>query len=192
MDDCLPTRDTSIARVSGLSVTAQLAGRGGAAQRRVRAPHTCAMVPAGEVRIAGAERAPDIGVMSLPRSSRQRYRRFVDDYKHRRLDDGTALTPSGNGASPVAPAATERRGRRRQYIREYLRWLRPYRYAVVGLFALALFSAGLQMIEPLFMRFIIDRVLLNPRLDAARLRAGVMPLGAKRAAPRLRAWGRPR
>jgi ATP-binding cassette, subfamily B, bacterial len=105
--------------------------------------------------------------MSLPRSSRQRYRRFVDDYKHRRLDDGTALAPSGNGASLTAPGTTEQRGRRRQYVREYLRWLRPYRYAVVGLFALALVAAGLQMIEPLFMRFIVDHVLLNPRIDAA-------------------------
>jgi ATP-binding cassette subfamily B protein/subfamily B ATP-binding cassette protein MsbA len=105
--------------------------------------------------------------MSLPRSSRQRYRRFVDDYKHRRLDDGTAPAPSGNGASLTAPGATEQRGRRRQYVREYLRWLRPYRYAVVGLFALALVAAGLQMIEPLFMRFIVDHVLLNPRIDAA-------------------------
>jgi ATP-binding cassette subfamily B protein/subfamily B ATP-binding cassette protein MsbA len=105
--------------------------------------------------------------MSLPRSSRQRYRRFVDDYKHRRLDDGTAPAPSGNGASLTATGATEQRGRRRQYVREYLRWLRPYRYAVVGLFALALVAAGLQMIEPLFMRFIVDHVLLNPRIDAA-------------------------
>src|SRR5262249_6026953 len=34
-------------------------------------------------------------------------------------------------------------------------------------FVLALFVAGLEMIEPLFMRFMIDRVLLNPELDSA-------------------------
>jgi ATP-binding cassette subfamily B protein/subfamily B ATP-binding cassette protein MsbA len=103
--------------------------------------------------------------VNLPRSSRQRYRGFVEDYQHRRLDDGTAPAPSGNGTAP--DTAAERRGKRRQYVREYLHWLRPYRYAVAGLFALALVAAGLQMIEPLFMRFIIDRVLLNQQIDAA-------------------------
>jgi ATP-binding cassette subfamily B protein/subfamily B ATP-binding cassette protein MsbA len=52
-------------------------------------------------------------------------------------------------------------------VRDYLRWLWPYRYAVAAVFVLALIGAGLQMIEPLFMRFIIDRVLLATGLDAA-------------------------
>ncbi|HEY5414559.1 MAG TPA: ABC transporter ATP-binding protein, partial [Gemmatimonadaceae bacterium] len=117
--------------------------------------------------IARSGVAPDIGVVNHPRSSRQRYRGFVEDYKHRRLDDSIASgTTSQNGQAPDA-AAIERRGKRRQYVREYLRWLRPYRYAVVGLFLLALLTAGLQMIEPLFMRFIIDHVLLDRDLDAA-------------------------
>jgi len=104
--------------------------------------------------------------VSHPRSSRQRYRGFVEDYKHRRLDDSIASgNTSQNGKAPDA-AATARRGKRRQYVREYLHWLRPYRYAVVGLFLLALLTAGLQMIEPLFMRFIIDHVLLDRDLDA--------------------------
>ena len=112
-------------------------------------------------------------------SSRQRYRGFVDDYRHGRLDDKTeaadgrkSLTdPSKNGAD----AATKEsrgllRGKRREYLREYLRWLAPHRFAVAAVFVLALTTAGLQMIEPLFMRFIIDRVLLNTALDtAARL-----------------------
>jgi ABC-type bacteriocin/lantibiotic exporter with double-glycine peptidase domain len=39
-------------------------------------------------------------------------------------------------------------------------------------FFLAVSAAGLQMAEPLFMRFIIDRVLLNAEHDAAaRLRS---------------------
>ena len=62
------------------------------------------------------------------------------------------------------PTAT---GRRRAYVREYLRWLQPHRMAVGTLFMLALAVAGLQMIEPLFMRYIIDRVLLNTTLDTA-------------------------
>jgi ATP-binding cassette subfamily B protein/subfamily B ATP-binding cassette protein MsbA len=101
------------------------------------------------------------------RSSRQRYRGFVEDYKQRRLDDGTE-------ASEPAPTLARGRlfgsGRQRQYMREYLRWLRPHRFAVGIVFLLALVTAVLQMAEPLFMRFIVDRILLNEALDrTARL-----------------------
>jgi ATP-binding cassette subfamily B protein/subfamily B ATP-binding cassette protein MsbA len=115
--------------------------------------------------------------MERPRSSRQRYRVFVQDYKHRRLDDATE--PGGEKAPPAdAPAASSfkaawnawrpGRGKRREYIREYLHWLRPHRYAVTFLAVLALVGAGLEMIEPLFMRFIVDHVLLNRALTAAQ------------------------
>ena len=111
-----------------------------------------------------------------PHSSRQRYRVFVDDYRHRRLDDKLDGADHGKPAEPQPVEVTPRRalglarlsgGKRRQYVREYFRWLRPYRSAVAGVFVLALIGAGLQMIEPLFMRFIIDRVLLNNALDAS-------------------------
>src|SRR5919109_5025226 len=101
------------------------------------------------------------------RSSRQRYRRFVEDYKHRRLDeagetgrDGTrsdGAAKAGEDAS-TPPVRRPDRGKRRQYLRDYMRWLWPHRYAVGVVFLLAVTAAGLQMIEPLFMRFIIDRV----------------------------------
>ncbi len=117
--------------------------------------------------------------MKHPHSSRQRYRRFVEDYKQRRLDDETEAGKDGqlDGANKRgdenvrAAAPTARRGKRREYLHEYLRWLWPHRYAVAVVFLLAIVVAGLQMIEPLFMRFIIDRVLLNPELDdtSARL-----------------------
>src|ERR1051326_1409232 len=102
----------------------------------------------------------------LSRSSRHRYRGFVKDYKQGRLDDSDekgkkpddAAKSNGEAASPES-----KRIKRREYMRAYLRWLRPYRYAVGGLFFLALVVAGLEMIEPLFMRFIIDRILLNER-----------------------------
>ncbi len=89
--------------------------------------------------------------MNRPRSSRQRYLSFVEDYRKRRLDD-----PAG-----------QKSGKAREYIGEYLRWLRPHRYAAAALLALALTGAGLQMVEPLFMRYIVDRVLLKAGLDAA-------------------------
>jgi len=101
------------------------------------------------------------------RSSQQRYRAFVEDYKRRRLDD-SGETPDGpdgtNAPADPAQARRERRGRQRAYLRDYLNWLRPHRYAVGGVFVLALLVAGLQMVEPLFMRYMVDRVLLVPGL----------------------------
>lgn len=114
-----------------------------------------------------------------PRSSRQRYLRFVEDYRLRRLDDALEqgdgqrklADPANAGdAAAAADSPPRPRAKRRQYVREYLRWLWPHRYAAGALFLLALLGAGLEMVEPLFMRFIIDQVLLNTVLDAtARL-----------------------
>src|SRR5262245_8541075 len=105
------------------------------------------------------------GILRLerPRSSRQRYRGFVQDYKHRRLDDRTEnghdKKPPDDSAKPDEDSSApetrnKRRGQRREYLRAYLRWLWPHRYAVGAVFLLALLVAGLEMIEPLFMRFI--------------------------------------
>ena len=112
-----------------------------------------------------------------PLTSRDRYRGFVEDYRHGRLDDDKQtdgakhadVTTVSTGNGQASPAATKR-SNRRKYVRDYLNWLRPHRYAVGAVFLLALIAGALQMVEPLFMRFIIDRVLLNKGLDApARL-----------------------
>src|SRR5262249_54546181 len=108
------------------------------------------------------------------RSSRQRYRAFVQDYKHGRLDDasenGEERKRPDTSTSPSEKAEESgraRRDKRREYVREYLRWLWPHRYAVTTLMLFALVAAGLEMVGPLFMRFMIDHVLLNAKLDAA-------------------------
>jgi len=117
-----------------------------------------------------AVRSPNGPVIDRTRSSRKRYRGFVQDYKEKRLDavDGEPQTQQGGvqdseEGSPPRPA----REKRREYLRDYFRWLWPHRYAVGALFLFALIAAALEMVEPLFMRFIIDRVLLNTTLDAA-------------------------
>lgn len=110
-------------------------------------------------------------------SSRQRYRRFVRDYKARRLDeigeaqdahkresDGGALTPTGEGPAARQPLFAPRR---RDMLRAYTRWLWPHRVSIALLFVLALVGAGTQMVEPLFVRYIVDRVLLNTSVPAA-------------------------
>jgi ATP-binding cassette subfamily B protein len=97
------------------------------------------------------------------RSSRQRYHGFVEDYKLRRLDDTAAAVDPTRG--PEANQA--RRANRRDYLRKYIGWLRPHAFAIGVVFVLALIVGGIEMVQPLFMRFIVDRILLNSALDAA-------------------------
>lgn len=110
--------------------------------------------------------------MTRPASSKQRYRQFVEDYKHRRLDeiaDAAEFKPKAEEPKPADTTKPARfpwqRGNRRQYLREYVRWLWPHRKTVAFVATFALMVAGLEMIEPLFMRYIIDKVLLNEALD---------------------------
>src|ERR1051326_6106381 len=113
--------------------------------------------------------------MNRPRSSRQRYRLFVEDYEQRRLDEKAEAEnqkhlEEAEGTAAELPAAEARgkcAGKRREYLREYVRWLRPHRYEAGVLLALALAGACLQMVDPLFMRFIVDQVLLKTMPDAA-------------------------
>jgi ATP-binding cassette subfamily B protein/subfamily B ATP-binding cassette protein MsbA len=105
-------------------------------------------------------------------SSRKRFRKFREDYRLRRLDDDRPKPAGVTAAEPgsTAPAADAvkpktRLSLRSGHLRNYLAWLRPHRWMVAFVFVLALLVAGLQMIEPLFMRFMIDNVLLATGLD---------------------------
>ncbi len=117
-------------------------------------------------------------------SSRRRYRGFVANTKAGRLDAATDArddfrsaaqgTPdaAAEATSPAAAIAKTKtdgllRGKRKQYLRAYLQWLWPHRGAVAGLFTLALVGAAMEMVEPLFMKYMIDSVLLAPNLDLA-------------------------
>jgi ATP-binding cassette subfamily B protein/subfamily B ATP-binding cassette protein MsbA len=127
---------------------------------------------------------------SRARTSRQQYREFVEDYRHRRLDakvDAMDAALRGGGATGSSPGPAHdaagaakaggaggptRRGlgltpRRRQLLRSYVRWLWPHRFRLAFVFGLALAVAAMEMVEPLFMRTIIDNVLLNGALDPA-------------------------
>ncbi len=59
---------------------------------------------------------------------------------------------------------------RRHYIRQYRRWLWPYKKMFALVFALALISVVLNLILPLVTKYIIDDVLPNSSLDAATKR----------------------
>jgi ATP-binding cassette subfamily B protein/subfamily B ATP-binding cassette protein MsbA len=107
------------------------------------------------------------------RSSRERYRRFLQEYREHRLDEASEAGQDA-GLSERRPAP----GKRREYLRDYLRWLWPHRFATAAVFLFALLAAGLQMVEPLFMRFMIDGVLLNQALDTASRLARLNLAGA--------------
>jgi ATP-binding cassette subfamily B protein/subfamily B ATP-binding cassette protein MsbA len=100
--------------------------------------------------------------MSNRRASRLKYRDFRRAYFERRLDVGAGEAREPDHAAPSANAS-----KRREHLRAYLRWLWPHKGSVALVFTLALFVAGMQMVEPLFMRFIIDDVLLDTTLDSA-------------------------
>ena len=105
-----------------------------------------------------------------PHSSRQRYAQFVEAFRERRLDTEGQAEYGADRPQDAKPAGSLVSASRRAYLREYLRWLRPHRRAAIAVFALALVAAGLQMVEPLFLRYIVDHVLMNTALDGgARL-----------------------
>jgi ATP-binding cassette subfamily B protein len=129
----------------------------------------------------------DVAAGRQPRSSRRRYLKFVQDYKQKRLDevseatsqeDKSEETDSPKKRSTGLEALGIKQGKRREYLREYLRWLWPHRFAVAALAALALMTAGMEMAAPLFMRFIVDRVLLNTGMDTAKRLAYLQLAGA--------------
>src|ERR1043165_4233264 len=105
-------------------------------------------------RVCAPPRGRDL--MSKPRSSRERYRAFVQDYHQKRLDD--ANEPRSDTTEPTAP---ERRSKRREYRRHSVRGRGPPRPGFVFVFSPALMAAGLRAREPLFTRFIVDHILLD-------------------------------
>ena len=72
--------------------------------------------------------------------------------------------------NPVLPnqrdSAPRRRRRCEHFRRQYIRWLWPYRFAIAGVFLLALFTAALDMVWPLAIGAIIN--LLNSHLPKGR------------------------
>ncbi|TWT36665.1 putative multidrug export ATP-binding/permease protein [Posidoniimonas corsicana] len=70
------------------------------------------------------------------------------------------------------------KAQRRKYLGMYLRWLSPYRNTVVALGSLALVIAVLDMAQPLFMRHIIDEVLLNESMTTGQRLSHLHVVGA--------------
>jgi ATP-binding cassette subfamily B protein/subfamily B ATP-binding cassette protein MsbA len=99
--------------------------------------------------------------MKQDHSSRRRYETFRTLFRTRRLD-----SPALTETEKEKQKRPEKEARQR-YLRDYVRWLRPYLRPLVILFATAVFVAALDMLHPLFMRYIIDRILLVDSAPAA-------------------------
>ena len=97
-------------------------------------------------------------------SSRQRYRAFVEVYKRSRPrdDEGSesrsSEAPTGTNGAPKAESRVPRESR---YPNLYVRWILPHWRTLALVFMLAIGAAGLKMVEPLLMRFVVDHVLLD-------------------------------
>jgi len=88
--------------------------------------------------------------MPNPASSKQRHRAFRNSgYRDPRAEPGSA---SSNGQ----PKKPRDRTLTRKYLREYARWLWPYRWALLVVFLLATLTAVLDLIWPLAIKRVID------------------------------------
>src|ERR1700733_15233193 len=100
--------------------------------------------------------------MQASSSSRQRDREF-------RLHGRSAGSPTKNGQIPS--------GQRRQFLREYISWLRPYRGRIAAIFTFALLGAALDLLWPLLIKFLVD-ALSSRTLDWPRIFHQLNILGA--------------
>ena len=94
--------------------------------------------------------------MHQPTSSRSRYQRFRDAFRSgrtRQLADHPKEKQDERSSDKDV---------RRQYLRDYIRWVSQYWLEATALIVFSLLVAVLEMAHPLFLRFILDDVLLEP------------------------------
>jgi ATP-binding cassette subfamily B protein/subfamily B ATP-binding cassette protein MsbA len=99
--------------------------------------------------------------MKQPISSKQRERVFRRSHK----TDPAATGASRNGEVQQRVKPEERR----KYLREYIRWLWPYRWSLAVVFVLAVITAALDMVWPLAIKGVVDLLPKDiPRADKQR------------------------
>lgn len=118
------------------------------------------------------------------RNSRKRFAEFVRRFRKgelgdpkdaRKKDDDSANRAKEADGRDEQPEKSEAAGKREaagkksrkgpQYLRAYYRYLRPYRRSVLVLVVLSLVIAALDMVQPLFIRYIVDKILLNDAIS---------------------------
>jgi ATP-binding cassette subfamily B protein/subfamily B ATP-binding cassette protein MsbA len=87
-------------------------------------------------------------------SSKRRYRDFVSFFSWR------GYTPPETKDRPQRDPT-----KRKRYLREYGKWLWPFRGTIVAILLLALFSVAAGMVLPLVTKYIVDEILPNAALS---------------------------
>lgn len=101
------------------------------------------------------EQNPAATSRAVKPSSRKRYESF-----RARLRDHGFQSVSTAPSSDIAEGAPDVATVRRKYLAHYISWLWPYRGSVVAIILTSLLVAGTEMVQPLFVRHIIDRILI--------------------------------
>ena len=131
--------------------------------------------------------------MNKLNTSRRRYADFLEKFRRNEVgqddqserdraagqDDGASNdegTASPDSMEKV-PKRLEKKQRRRQYLRLYFRELRPHASSVTLLVILSLLIAGLELVQPLFYRHIVDNILLKPGLETVNRFAALNWIG---------------
>jgi len=95
--------------------------------------------------------------MKQASSSKQRERDF-----QRARGEGTRVErTNGESDANIDKKPRVDKATRRRYLREYRKWLWPYRWGLITILLLALLTTGLDMVWPLAIRLIMDRVLVG-------------------------------
>ncbi|HUP89713.1 MAG TPA: hypothetical protein VM100_10190, partial [Longimicrobiales bacterium] len=80
--------------------------------------------------------------MNQPRTSRHRFRSFLQDYKLRRLDErSSSELPKPTASKGLIKAWLAKGGNQRSYLGSYFRWLYPHRWGIGAVFLLAIIAA---------------------------------------------------
>jgi ATP-binding cassette subfamily B protein/subfamily B ATP-binding cassette protein MsbA len=107
-------------------------------------------------------------------SSKKRERDFQRARGEAAASDGQP-TELSEGQAEKRPRAD--RETRRRYLREYRKWLWPYRWGLFTILLLALITTGLDMVWPLAIRVIMDGVLLGDAASRAARTGELLRLG---------------
>ncbi len=118
--------------------------------------------------------------MNTRNNSKSRFREFLDKFKQGKLksefdkdenkSDGTK--PEETSKSPSAgksPGKSDRKSKRRSYLRLYIGRLWPHWRLVSFLIVLAVLVACLDLVQPLFARYIFDHILLSDAESGSRI-----------------------
>ena len=96
-------------------------------------------------------------------SSRRRFRKFLDAYRQGRIRELVTDDAAARDEKSEYTRSAEK-DQRRRYLRMYARWLQPHGVTIGSLLLLTLLAVGVEMSQPLFLRYLINDVMLADEL----------------------------